>query len=186
MKMANCWCRNAGLLISSVALARVDVGISIGLPGVVYQPGPPWRPPLSMWRRHRRLLPPGARVWRPGESTRSVYYVAARTARQSARVIGRAPVIIERPRQQGPRRLASLSKGHSDQWPFPLGHCPVIRMTIEPQGPVPAFRHHGGFWDTCAGPCLPNAGDSGKINPICGAHWFRNHYADAWANSAHR
>ena len=26
----------AGLLISSVALARVDVGISIGVPGVVY------------------------------------------------------------------------------------------------------------------------------------------------------
>ncbi|MFY4261665.1 virulence factor [Achromobacter xylosoxidans] len=38
----------AGLLISSVALARVDVGISIGIPGVVY-PAPVYAPPAPVY-----------------------------------------------------------------------------------------------------------------------------------------
>lgn len=38
----------AGLLISSVALARVDVGISIGVPGVVY-PAPVYAPPAPVY-----------------------------------------------------------------------------------------------------------------------------------------
>ncbi|MCH1988350.1 virulence factor, partial [Achromobacter xylosoxidans] len=38
----------AGLLISSVALARVDVGISIGVPGVVY-PAPVYAAPAPVY-----------------------------------------------------------------------------------------------------------------------------------------
>ena len=38
----------AGLLISSVALARVDVGISIGVPGVVY-PAPVYVAPAPVY-----------------------------------------------------------------------------------------------------------------------------------------
>lgn len=40
----------AGLLISSVALARVDVGISIGVPGVVY-PAPVYAAPAPVYIR---------------------------------------------------------------------------------------------------------------------------------------
>ena len=41
----------AGLLISSVALARVDVGISIGVPGVVY-PAPVYIRGGGYWGHH--------------------------------------------------------------------------------------------------------------------------------------
>ena len=42
----------AGLVISSAAMARVDVGISIGVPGVVYPAAPVVAPPPPCtWRR---------------------------------------------------------------------------------------------------------------------------------------
>ena len=46
----------AGLVISSAAMARVDVGISIGVPGVVYPAAP------STWRRPTRVRGAGARL----------------------------------------------------------------------------------------------------------------------------
>lgn len=58
----------AGLLISSVALARVDVGISIGVPGVVYPapvyaaPAPVYVAPAPVYAPRPRLLPSGARL----------------------------------------------------------------------------------------------------------------------------
>lgn len=49
----------AGLMISSVALARVDVGISIGVPGVVY-PAPVYVAPAPVY-----VAPPPPVYYRP-------------------------------------------------------------------------------------------------------------------------
>ena len=48
----------AGLVISSAAMARVDVGISIGVPGVVYPAAPV------------HVAPPHPCTWRRRPSTR--------------------------------------------------------------------------------------------------------------------
>ena len=60
----------AGLVISSAAMARVDVGISIGVPGVVYPAAPvyvappPPVAPAPVTRRPACLLPARARLCR--------------------------------------------------------------------------------------------------------------------------
>ena len=61
----------AGLVISSAAMARVDVGISIGVPGVVY-PAAPSRgaaPPVRAGAR-LRAAPPVITGPRPSMSRR--------------------------------------------------------------------------------------------------------------------
>src|SRR5258708_16191798 len=50
-----------GIGISSVAFAHVDVGVNIGIPGVVYAPEPVYAPPPPVYAE-----PPGVVVISPG------------------------------------------------------------------------------------------------------------------------
>ena len=50
-----------GIGVSSVALAHVDVGVNIGIPGAVYAPEPVYAPPPQVY-----VQPPAAVVISPG------------------------------------------------------------------------------------------------------------------------
>ena len=138
----------AGLVISSAAMARVDVGISIGVPGVVYPaapvyvappppvyvaPAPVYAPPPPVYYRPAPVYvaPPviypapvyyrgGGRYWHD----RGGYYRHGDWARS------RPPPLIRR----------AASKSHSFEWLFEQGGNAARELMRRVSGRCPVAR----------------------------------------------
>ena len=116
----------AGLVISSAAMARVDVGISIGVPGVVYPAAPRGAaPPVRGAGARLRAAPPvyyrpaPVYVAPPVIYPAPVYYAAAAA---TGTIVAATTVTAIGARSRPPpliRRAAS--KSHSFEWLFRAG-----------------------------------------------------------------
>ena len=138
----------AGLVISSAAMARVDVGISIGVPGVVYPaapvyvappppvyvaPAPVYAPPPPVYYR-----PAPVYVAPPVIYPAPVYYAAAAA---TGTIVAATTVTAIGARSRPPpliRRAAS--KSHSFEWLFEQGGNAARELMRRVSGRCPVAR----------------------------------------------